>query len=187
MKYMKLIEPWKTAIGMINIKDKVDLAALADEIIQLHCLTHDDDTKPFKTDDSITPLCMKLIDDHITPAVKIFCKEAMGFDLTDFRIDTFGKWFKAGQNLTAHLHGGTGITTIFYCADSKDSLISFDPRGNACRGYPRDVRDNHFGNLVIAPKAGDIYIVPSYIQHCIPTVEDEMRLSLVNDYLFKGE
>lgn len=184
---MKLFEPWKTNIGYLNVKDKVDLTALANEIIELHCLTHDDDTKPFITDASVSPLTIQLRDNCITPAVKAYVKETMDFDLVNFRVDTFGKWFKTGQNLTAHLHGGTGITTIFYCADSKDSLISFDPRGNACRGYPRDIRDNHFGNFTISPKAGDIYILPSYVQHCIPTVDDDMRLSLVNDYIFIGD
>lgn len=184
---MNLIEPWKIQIGHFNVADMVDLVGISNEILQLHCLTHDDDSKPHVTNAEESPLVVALRDDIITPKVLEFCQASLGYDATKLRVDTFGKWFKAGQELTAHLHGGTGITTVFYPADTKAQLIAFDPRHNACRGYPRQIRDEHFGNFVVEPKAGDVYIFPSYIQHCVTTVEEDMRLSLVNDFIFLND
>ena len=184
---MRLIQPWKIQIGHQNIAHLVDLEKLKDEILQLHCLTHNDDSKPHVTSVEESPEVCRVRDLIITPLVTDFAREVFDFDMVgqEFTVDTFGKWFKAGQELTAHLHGGTGITTVFYPSATEAQLIAFDPRGNACRGYPREIRDNHFGNYTIHPEAGDLYIIPSYIQHCVTTVSEDMRLSLVSDYVFR--
>lgn len=184
---MRLIQPWKIQIGHFNIAHLVDLDALRDEILQLHCLTHNDDSRPHITNPEESPEVIRVRDEIITPLVKQFSLEALGFEMGEFRVDTFGKWFKQGQELTAHLHGGTGITTVFYPSATEAQLIAFDPRGNACRGYPRQIRDEHFGNYNIHPEEGDVYILPSYIQHCVTTISEDMRLSLVNDYIFKQD
>ncbi|MNF92414.1 hypothetical protein D3C84_750580 [compost metagenome] len=63
-------------------------------------------------------------------------------------------------------------------------MMIYDPRGNASRGYPRAIRDDHFSPYAVFPKAGDLYIMPSFLQHYVPTVKDDLRLSLINDYMF---
>lgn len=180
---MQIITPWKSSLAVVNVKDQIDLEALATEVLALHCLTHNDDRMPHKVDDT-TPLIQKVRDEILPPLVQKFLLDAMDFTLTDWRVDTFGKWFKPGQELGAHWHGDSSITTILYPHDSNATLLAYDPRGNACRGYPRQIRDNHFGNFDFRPKAGDVLIVPSYIQHSVQTVPDkeEMRLSLINDF-----
>lgn len=179
---MELIQPWKTQIGKINVAHLIDVDELAQEILSLHCLTHNDDHNPHQLSAETTPVCVKFRDEVCTPLVKDYIRQAFDFEMEQFRIDTFGKWFKPGQELGAHYHGDSCITTIFYPQDTDDRLMAYDPRGNACRGYPRQIRDNYFGNAHFNPRKGDLWIIPSYVQHSVATVQDELRLSLINDY-----
>ena len=192
---MNFIEPWKVQIGHVNLLGHrltpplaIDNAGILEEIHALHCLTHDDDLVPLEVNEELSPLVCELRDNVIAPKVAEYLKTAMKYEAKDgVRIDTFAKWFKPGQELGAHLHGGTHITTVYYPADSDASLMIFDPRFNASRGYPQQIRDNHFGPFVIFPKAGDLIIMPSYLMHSVKVVQEEMRLSLVNDFFFKDK
>lgn len=181
---MELIQPWKTVIAKINLADVIHLEALANEIMSLHSISPAESETAYKVTPEEFPYLCEVRDNIITPLVQTYVKESMDFDLTKFTVDTFGKWFPAGSDLAPHTHGSTGITTVFYPADYRSSMMVYDPRNNASRGYPRKIRDNYFAPYTIYPKAGDLIIMPSYLQHYVPTVEDDLRLSLINDYMF---
>lgn len=181
-----LTQPWKTEIGLAYFGTDHDMTALSNEIIAIHAMSHNDDDKPFEVTKDLCPLVIEFRDRYITPHVKHYIERAFNRKPNDIelKVDTFGKWFQQGQELGAHLHGGTAVTTVFYPADTQAKLMVFDPRFNASRGYPRDIRDNHFGEFIFHPKAGDLIIMPSYLMHSVTTVQEEARLSLVNDYSF---
>lgn len=189
---MNVIQPWKIEIAIVNMVDyrpavptAPDNAALLEEIHALHCLTHDDDEVPLEITRELSPVVVDFRENFVAPKVIEFMRDCMGFEVTSpARIDTFAKWFKPGQDLGAHLHGGTHITTVYYPADSEAALMIFDPRFNASRGYPQQVRDKHFAPYVFHPRAGDLVIMPSYLMHGVKVVQEEMRLSLVNDFFF---
>jgi hypothetical protein len=186
-----LVRPWNIQYAHVNLLNGlhypegiVDNDKLKDEIHALHCLTHEDDVKPVDITAEISPEVVRVRDEVIAPLVKTFIRDCLGMSVDELRVDSFAKWFTKGQELGAHLHGGTGVTTVYYPDDTSAPLTLFDPRFNASRGYPREVRDNHFGNRVVFPKAGDLLILPSYILHSVASVKEENRLSLVNDFSF---
>ena len=137
------------------------------------------------TPDVFPTLC-HFRDEIVGPIVTEFIRKTFNVEPTDMRIDTFGKSFEKGEGLASHLHGNSMVTTVYYPEDTKAGLLATDPRFNAERGYPRPIRDNYFGDYYVAPKAGEIWIMPSYIQHSVETSTDDMRLSLVNDFTFKA-
>lgn len=179
---MELIEPWRTRIGRVNLKDRCDLEAVASEVLALHHLTPEGDEKPYPATASEFPAVIGLRDNVITPLVVEFFKQEFNHDYQDVRVESFGRWLSEGKSLGAHYHGSSAVTCILYPEDYDSEIVVYDPRGNACRGYPRQVRDSCFGDFKIYPKAGDLVILPSYLMHYVPTVRDTMRLTLVNDY-----
>lgn len=181
---MELIQPWTTSILKANVKNMINLDSVASEIMALHSLTPQESAATYPINPEEFPVLCDFRDRVCTNLVKEFVRQTMGYELKEIVVETFGKWLAQGKELGPHTHGSTGITTILYPADYKSGIILYDPRGNACRGYPREIRDGHFAPFTITPKAGDLYIIPSYIQHYVPTVEDELRLSLINDYMF---
>lgn len=181
---MELIQPWNTSIFKGNVAHMCNADEIANEILTLHSLSPQESTTPHKVTPAEFPALCDFRDRIVTNLVKEFAKQTMDFDLTQFTVDTFGKWFAKGTDLAPHVHGSTGFTTIFYPDDYESGMMIFDPRGNASRGYPRVVRDTHFAPYTVYPKKGDLYILPSFLQHYVPTVKDDLRLSLINDYMF---
>jgi len=179
---MKLIEPWRTRIAVTNLADKCDLQAIGDEILALHCMSPEGDDKPYPATREEFPELIGVRDTWITPIVVDFIKQEFGYDYQNVKVESFGRWLAEGKSLGAHLHGSSAITTILYPDDYESEIVLYDPRGNACRGYPRSVRDSYFGDFKYSPAAGDLVVLPSYLQHYVPPVKDEMRLTLVNDY-----
>ncbi|MNP95942.1 hypothetical protein D3C85_85070 [compost metagenome] len=183
---MELIQPWNTTIFKGNVSHMCNVDAIAAEILTLHSLSPQESTTPYPVTEAEFPALCDFRDRVATNLVKEFALQTMNFDLTKFTVDTFGKWFAKGEDLAPHVHGSTGFTTIFYPDDYESGMMIFDPRGNASRGYPRAIRDGHFAPFSVFPKKGDLYILPSFLQHYVPTVKDDLRLSLINDYMFQG-
>lgn len=179
---IRCIEPWKTVIGKVNIADLADMDELAGEIFSI--ITEWDTS--VSTNEAITPeqtpLIVKLRDEIITPLVVKYIKETFDYDAVDMRCHTKGLTLIDGPGLGPHYHTNANFGSILYTGHSEAKLLMLDPRNNACRGYPREIRASHFSNFVITPKAGDLYIFPSYIGHCVTAVKNECRASLINDF-----
>lgn len=181
---MELIQPWNTSILKANVANMVNLQDIANEILSLHSLSPQESKTAYKVTPEEFPKLCDFRDRVVTGLVKEFLLQTMGYELKDFTVDTFGKWFAQGKDLAPHTHGNAGITSILYPEDYESGMSIFDPRGNASRGYPRAIRDEHFSPYYVFPKAGDLYIFPAFLQHYVPTVKDDVRLSLINDFMF---
>lgn len=178
---MELIQPWKTEIARINLADQFDMAAFAEETFTLYSMTDGEDDSQRAIDPALFPVMLGMRE-VITQHVLEFSRQCFDTDIKDFYVETNGKWIEPGEGLYPHFHPGSVLSAICYPQDSTNGMTMFDPRGNACRGYPKPMRKHHFGNYCISPKAGDVYIFPSYIQHSVAHVTEEMRLSLLHEY-----
>lgn len=180
---MRYYHPWEIKIAHFNVKDLIDLDAVRDEIVYLHCLTEGDDRGQSYVTPDFIPHILKMRDELITPRVQQYVKETWDYDMAlPINVETSGKWIKEGEGLFPHYHPGSCVSALFYPDDSKSGLAMFDPRGNACRGYPRPIRDKFFRAHGISPVAGEVFIFPSYIQHSVTHVKEDMRLSLLSEY-----
>jgi hypothetical protein len=183
-KEMVFIEPWKTVIGKINISDRADMEMLAGEIFSI--VTEWDTSiadNPGITEED-TPLIIHLRDEIIGPIARQFAIDSMDYDPGVMRCHTKGLTLVEGPGLGAHYHTNANLSTILYTGESDAKLLLLDPRNNACRGYPREIRNKHFANYIIYPKPGDLYLVPSYIAHEVTAVFGDIRASLINDFYF---
>jgi len=181
---MDFIEPWRIKLACVNFAGQVDIEGLANEIFLLNDATPPESKIPYVVTAEEFPLICAFRDGLITDALHRYIREVFNIEPQDMVLDTFGKWIKRGTELGAHIHGSSGITSIFYPFDYTSGLMVSDPRFTASRGYSRRIRDEHFDNYRVTPKAGDLWIIPSYIQHSVPTVNEDMRLSLVNECYF---
>lgn len=180
---MELIELWKTPIVKLNIADQFDMAGYADEVFSLFAMTGGEDDRQRCIDKEVFPIILTMRDEVITPAMKQFCRDHFEYSVERFYVDTNGKWIEPGQGLFPHLHPGSVVSAICYPTDSTNAMTMFDPKSNACRGYPKPMRNSPvFKNFSISPKQGDIYIFPSYVQHSVSHVTEDMRLSLLHEY-----
>lgn len=183
---MDYLVPWPTVIGRTNIADQIDLESLANETLHLNLLTNGEDDSQRYITAMNHPLIIDVRDRIITPLIKEYCLEQWEFDLQEFRAETNGKWIPEGEGLYPHLHPGSCLSAIVYPSDAVSGINLFDPRGNASRGYPKAIRRNNMKAVSISPKAGDVLLVPSYVQHSVSHVQDDVRLSLLFEYYFGG-
>lgn len=183
---MNIIEPWKIQVAKANILAQVDNLQLMNEMHTLHCLCPRNSQTPYNVTAEEFPALVHFRDEVVRPLALTFIKDVFGVDALELTIDTFAKAFEKGENLDSHLHGNSCLTSVYYPEDSKAGMSLFDPRFNASRGYPRKVRDVHFGEYYVAPRAGDLWLMPSYIQHSVEPNGEEIRLSLINDFHFKA-
>ena len=179
---MEIIQPWKTEIARINVRDQFDMEAFSNEVFMMYSMTQGEANSQEKINAENFPVTMDMRDNLITPLVQKFAKRCFDTTLDDFYVETNGKWIEPGEGLFPHYHPGSVVSAICYPCDSNNGMTMFDPRGNACRGYPKPMRQAHFGNFTISPRAGDIFIFPSYIQHSVPHVTEDIRLSLLHEY-----
>lgn len=185
MELISIFQPWQTKIARFNIANDVDLEALAGEIHTLHCLSPRESSTPYPVNPEDFPLICELRDGLLTKLAKGYIEECFNIVPEGMTIDTFGKWFTKGEALGSHLHGNSLVTSVFYPYSYAQGMVMTDPRFNASRGYPRRVRDTHFGDHIIKPEAGDVFFVPSYVQHSIAPVGEDLRVSLINDFFFQ--
>lgn len=180
---MEFVRPWITSIGKFNVSDRCDLDEICNALLAgSHRVNGSfppmDDAEP-----ALQPL-VRLRDDIITPAVVSYIDSEFGLSVQaeDLDILTQCVMIPAGGDLETHIHAMSSVTVVMYPIESSARLIVLDPRTTACRGYPRQIVTSHFANLRIEPKPGDVYILPSYLQHSVNAVGAELRLSFVNDY-----
>lgn len=183
---MDIIPLWKVEIAKVNVLDKVDNSKLIEEVHLLHCLCPRDSHKALDLTADQFPALIDFRENVLTPLVEDYIRRVFEVLPSDIVIDTFGKVFDNKEGLGSHLHGNSMLTTVYYPEDSAAGMTLFDPRFNASRGYPRSIRDHHFGDHYITPKAGDVWIMPSYLQHNVEANSQDMRLSLINDFHFKA-
>ncbi len=176
--------PWKTVIAKINVKDSFDMDLVASEIFSLDTEWDTDKSQNEGISEELTPNIIAIRDKHITPAIIDYIRDIFCIEVTKemMHVHTKGLTLRDRGFVGPHVHSAANFTTVMYPHDSSSSLFLTDPRGNACRGFPKDIRFTSFDDFEIKPKAGDVYIMPSYIPHFVVPVNNEFRATLVNDY-----
>lgn len=183
---MTLIQPWKIEILHINLLDRVDNDQIAQELHNLHCVCPFDQAALSIVDEKEFPTLVHFRDIVLSPIVKDYIRNSFNVEPVDLVIDTGVKVFAPGEGLDAHLHGNSNLTAVYYPNTSNASMVLFDPRFNASRGYPQEVRDGHFGKYYVHPKEGDLWLMPSYIMHSVEPNDEGVRFSLRNEFFFKA-
>lgn len=179
---MNIIQPWKIEILRCNIASDYNMEDFANEVFSLNLMTNGEDESQGKLDPDIFPIIIQMREDTITPLVKEFVRGVFDYTLDAFDVETNGKWIPPGEGLYPHYHPSSAFSAIVYPQDSESGINFFDPRGNACRGYPKEIRDTFFAKYQLSPRAGDVLIFPSYIQHSVSHVKEDVRLSLLHEY-----
>jgi len=185
---MNIIHPWKIQLGHFNLATDfgIDVNELNNEVFMLNNMATDEDIDQKFLDPELIPILMHTRDQIITPKVCEYSNEVFEYDITGrYEVETNAKWIPEGEGLFPHYHPGSCISAIVYPSDSVSGLNMFDPRVNACRGYPKEIRDKFFSTVKITPRAGDVYIFPSYIQHSVSYVKEDVRLSLLHEYYLR--
>lgn len=187
---MKYLEPWKTQIARwswhetMPASEDLSLEGLTNEIFTLASLTQENSDQSLMTPDFI-PQITRFRESVIIPMMKEYCRNAWHYRAEDFDFECNAKWIPEGEGLYPHFHPGSCVSAIFYPKDCKNGITFFDPRTNACRGYPRTIRNPHMAPFHISPKEGELYIFPSYVQHCVSHVQEDTRLSLLHEFYFR--
>jgi hypothetical protein len=181
------LEPWKTQIFHANIFEYIpvfNLSAFADEVFTLNQMAGGQDETQASLTKDLFPEILHSRDHTIKHVLHRWVRETFDYPLNEdmYEVETNAKWIPEGEGLYPHVHSSSAFSVIMYPQDSESALVFFDPRINASRGYPQAIRDKFFAKHVISPKAGDFYIFPSYLQHSVSYVKEDVRLSLLHEY-----
>jgi len=180
---MKVLEPWRTVIGVVNAEGYYDPETIASEIHALHCLQEGgEELSDRPVDYQLLPEIDKFRKGFVTDSLREYLHLYFDHELGPHRIDTNANWVPRGQGLFPHIHRSSHFSCVFYPESTKFGLSFFDPRALACRGYPSEFVKNHFRAQNISPKAGDMVIFPSYLQHSVSYVQEDLRLTLLNEF-----
>lgn len=183
---MEFKEPWRTRIGVVNVKDKIDTDTFLTEM-----LTNPKFRDGKKSGDSVlskdkSPYHKKVVDEVVTPAVEHYMREVYGYEFEEdeFTYRSWGVVLTNGKGLEPHFHAGTNISTVLYLTKGQGDLIVMDPRGNACRGMPIEIREANFDLFRHSPQEGDLIIFPSYLLHYVEPGDTTLRVSVPTNYFF---
>lgn len=184
---MKALQPWNTVILQANLREFIptfDLEAFAEEVFTLNLMAGGQDATQAKLSKELTPHILHTRDYTIRGVLHRWVRDVFDYVLTEdmYDVEINAKWIPEGEGLYPHVHASSAFSVIVYPQDSESALVFFDPRVNAGRGYPAAIRDKFFAKHVISPKAGDFYIFPSYLQHSVSYVKEDVRLSLLHEY-----
>lgn len=182
---MEHFDPWRTIVSKVNVADQFDMAMFYEEVFLLQAMAGQEDPTQSKLDPELVPTLLQMRDELITPLVREYALTHWGYEIPKIEVETNAKWIPEGEGLFPHYHAGSCISVICYPQDSESGINFFDPRGHACRGYPKEIRDKFFSAWKVSPKAGDIYIFPSYLQHSVSYVKEDVRLSLLHEYYLR--
>jgi uncharacterized protein (TIGR02466 family) len=132
--------------------------------------------------DTDFPQTNAFLNEHILPRMLAYLNDCWGLDAVQY---TYNAWVRVttdGQGMKLHEHSGSVLSAIYYpmaCSGGAINLV--DPRGSACRGYPTQVRNDHFNLFSEVPKEGLLVIFPSYLQHYVDGHDKDMRVSIPVD------
>jgi hypothetical protein len=184
---MELIQPWQTTILKHNVSDEVDLEQLVTELITTSNLT--ETAHKARTTAERNPYATAVRDTVVTPKAQAYIEQVYGL-VTEHKLystGSFGKLVTDGSGMDPHAHPTTFLSAVLYLDDSDATMAIMDPRRCQQRALPREIHafDNDFYNIL--PRAGDLYLFPSYLLHLVRASKPGFRLSFVTDYRFESE
>jgi hypothetical protein len=154
---------WDTKIKIENLSDVIDMSRLASEMRDFNKAIEDDDI----CDHMENSYLEEVRETILIPKMFKFIHEYTGIDVSD-RSGYIRSWVvKNNPHLveTLHQHRHSHFSAVIYPYAIGGDIVFLDPRGNACRWYPSDIKDVLFSNFVHTPKTGDFIIFPSYLEH----------------------
>lgn len=179
--------PWATTIRVSNIAKQIDSQSIIDELLLSSSLQTGRYTGQGCTAET-TPVLYRIQQDILVPTAVNYLDECMGYACTtnDIYCETWGMLAtdKMNHGIEPHLHPGSILTTVLYLTDSESCIILNDPKGNACRGYPNELRQPGmiFGQFRHTPRAGDLVIFPSYLVHYVWPKGNGLRVAIPTDF-----
>jgi len=182
---MKTEQLWATPMAIHDLSGDCDLEQATTECLTVSNILRDKNNQPLKNWE--TPELLRIHEELIMPRIFTYLKENYGFEPTGVSV---ANWVFGGNNgggLEPHIHAGSHFTAIFYPIDNNGNLVIVDPRFNAQRGYPRRILENHFAKRTLLPNAGQLVIIPSYVEHYVTGYGNGLRLSFVNDVTLTTE
>lgn len=184
---MELIQLWPSSIALTTVEAVRDNA---DALIQ--SLLSNEHYKPFGLSGSEMlvlermRLLQEIIEGEVRQRVSEYVVREFGREPVGLHGDTWAFHAQQGTGMEPHLHGGRCLlSTALYLTESVAQLVLRDPRGNAVRGMPRDIREKYFANHRITPSEGTLVIFPCYLDHYVSTGPSELRIAILTDWYFK--
>lgn len=174
---------WQTTIELHDLADQCDLEMALTECLLVSNALHDKENRPLEQWDA--PELLRIHRELIEPLFLKYLDDVYGHRPDGLKVSNWVFGGNGGGGLECHVHSGSHFSAVFYPTDSSGQIVLCDPRFNASRGYPREIIDNHFSKRKITPKAGQLLIMPSFVEHFVTPHPDKLRLSFVSDIQLK--
>jgi Putative 2OG-Fe(II) oxygenase len=133
------------------------------------------------------PFISDFVDARLRNQFNECLKNNFGATLDQFPTSYFKAWliFPISERgvVPYHLHNNATLSGVYYPiaeSFSGGDLVFVDPRTNACRGYPEELK-SHFANKHEKPTTGKYVIFPSYLPHYVEPYNDGKRICLAVD------
>lgn len=180
------INPWASTIRLDNVIGEDHDAIVTD--IMMVAKTYDreplDTTKNLHREEFAS--LRAFVEAEILPRMLTYAETL--FDLPLEIVDWNG-WVRAcsdGEGAQLHEHAGAHISAVYYLEGEWGDLAIQDPRGNAGRGYPSEIRRKHFTMFEHTPTRGSLIIFPSYLYHYVQNHPPGLRIAVPIDLHVRG-
>lgn len=176
---------WPTHIELHDLSDECDLEQAVTECLLVSNKLNDKNNLPLKYWG--TPELYRIHEELIMPRFYAHLERCYQFKPESVSVANWIFGGNDGSGLEPHIHAGSHFTAVFYPMVDGGSIVMVDPRYSAQRGYPRDFIDGHFSKRKINPVAGQLVIMPSFLEHYVTGFDKGIRLSFVNDIILRTE
>jgi hypothetical protein len=179
---------WPTKVLVQNIEDQSLLEEVANNILLNYVHAPLSDFQDFDLLKDGGDCYAKFKKEIVYPAFDQYLKEVFNIKLSQCKNHFFRSWLagpKSGYSIHTHNHSGACISAIFYILceeqDQGGELVMIDPRGNANRGYPEDMK-HEFSDIIYKPKSGQVVIFPSFLYHYTKLFTGNLRIAMPVDF-----
>lgn len=187
---------WPTKV-MYQKVDAVRMAEMCHEILTCFNLTtpQADETSNLGSVNIFehgSDVIRRFKDEIVLPDFDAYMKQTVGFGLEKYKHSFVKGWLTYNStssvvSIPHHNHSNAQFCSVYYVLADADGgeLVFSDPRGNACRGFGNELKDQ-FMPEVMMPETNDSVVFPGFLYHHVNPYTSRFRIALAVDLFLRS-
>lgn len=179
------VEPWRTVFRSdVVISDEHD--EMVSEVLMADPGAHGaplDETRSVLN--GCYPTIRRFVERELVPRMLAYAKDIYDYVPSQYSHDAFIRMTTVGDGSHHHTHAISQLSAVYYLEGKWGDIIFQDPRINAERGHPVEIRQQAFANFHHRPEKGSLIIFPSYVYHHVRQHAAGLRIAIPVDLTFE--
>lgn len=175
------VEPWQTVFRKDTVLSE-EHDEMVSEILMAPSVIYGE---PLDESRSVLggcyPATRRFVEQQLIPRMLQYSEDLYHFKPEQYDYDAFIRMTTDGAPANHHTHAISQISAVYYLEGEAGDIIFQDPRMNAERGHPAEIRQAAFASYHHRPTQGSFIIFPSYVYHHVRQHTPGLRIAIPVD------